>query len=217
MNEPSPPDRSSSDDDQGFPSPEATEFAFYAAIEAADPDGMRRVWEPGEACTCVHPLGPRLQGRPQVLEGWKRIFGSGTRLRFTIGSVRELDGGELRVRLVQEHITVLDADEQPAQPVDPRQQLRLERQRWVEQRDHRCRGPARDGRLRAARAVAATHRFDAGRAGPGTRAVRLRRRLRDRALGVTEVAGDRDQAHGVDHDWRATIGRPATERPITQA
>lgn len=117
MNPPSPPDRSSSDDDHGFPSPEATEFAFYAAIEAADLDGMRRVWEPGEVCTCVHPLGPRLQGRPQVLEGWKRIFGSGTRLRFTIGSVRELDGGELRVRLVQEHITVLDADEQPAQPV----------------------------------------------------------------------------------------------------
>lgn len=115
MNEPAP--QPADPADSGFASPEAAEFAFYAAIESADLDGMRRVWEPGEDCACVHPLGPRLQGRPQVLEGWKRIFGGGTRLRFTIGSVRELDSGELRVRLVQEQIAVLDADEQPAQPV----------------------------------------------------------------------------------------------------
>lgn len=117
MNESAPPAPGRATDDDGFPSPEAAEFAFYAAIESADLAGMRRVWEPGEDCSCVHPLGPRLQGRPQVLEGWKRIFGSGTRLRFTIDAVRELDGADLRVRLVQEHIAVLEADEQPAQPV----------------------------------------------------------------------------------------------------
>ena len=63
MNPPSPPDhRSSSDDDHGFPSPEATEFAF--AHRTADLDGMRRVWEPGEGCTRASARAA--PGRPQV-------------------------------------------------------------------------------------------------------------------------------------------------------
>ncbi|TCO83772.1 ketosteroid isomerase-like protein [Plasticicumulans lactativorans] len=103
--------------ERGYASPEAAERAFYAAIESADLDAMRRVWEAGDGCACIHPLGPRLQGRERVLAGWRRIFDGGVRLRFTLSAVEVLADAALCVRLVQENIHVIGADEQPAHPV----------------------------------------------------------------------------------------------------
>ncbi len=100
-----------------FTNPEAAEYAFYVAIEGADLEAMMTVWEPSETIVCIHPLGPRLQGPQQIRASWRQILNSGVRLRFRIEGVQGLMQGDLAVRIVYEHITVLGTDEQPAQPV----------------------------------------------------------------------------------------------------
>lgn len=100
-----------------LPTPEAAEYAFYSAFESADPDAMMAVWETSEAIVCIHPLGPPLQGCAQIRESWRQIFGSGTRLRFRLSGIRSVVQEGLAIRIVYEHITVLGAEEQPAQPV----------------------------------------------------------------------------------------------------
>lgn len=134
-----------------FPTPEAAESAFYNALERADLDAMMAVWEAGEAISCIHPLGPRLQGVIQVRDSWRRVFSSGSRLRFKISEVRSLNGAELAVRLVYETITVLDADEQPAQPVIATNVYRRGRDGWRMVLHHASPGPANPGGGRQAR------------------------------------------------------------------
>lgn len=100
-----------------FPTPDAAESAFYNALESADLDAMMAVWEDSNAIVCIHPLGPRLQGTASVRAGWRRVFQSGVQLRFQLGDLHRLHQGDLAVHSVYEHISVLQADEQPTQPV----------------------------------------------------------------------------------------------------
>ena len=100
-----------------FLTPYAAETAFYEAFEKTDLGAMMAVWEANETIVCVHPLGPRLQGLIPVRESWRQIFTAGTRLRFHISDVHSLFEEHLAVHVVFENITVLGAEEQPAQPI----------------------------------------------------------------------------------------------------
>ena len=129
-----------------FPTPEAAERGFYQAVEQADLTAMMAVWEDSEAIVCIHPLGPRLLGTAQVRESWRRIFSSGVQLRFRIDGVRQLAQDDLAVRIVYENITVLGAEEQPAQPVITTHVFRQGRQGWRLVLHHAAPGPAPDSR-----------------------------------------------------------------------
>lgn len=100
-----------------YATPAAAEQAFYDAFERGDCDAMMAVWDDSPDIVCIHPLGPRLQGRFSIQESWRQIFGGGARLRFRISAVHHLHQQELSIRVVQENITVLNEVEQPAQPL----------------------------------------------------------------------------------------------------
>ncbi|OBS08316.1 YybH family protein [Acidihalobacter prosperus] len=60
----------------GFATPDDCEAAYYAALQAADPEAMMAVWAETQEVLCMHP-GPN--ARPQVgaravLEGWLGVF-----------------------------------------------------------------------------------------------------------------------------------------------
>lgn len=70
-------------------SAEAAEHAFYEALRNADFDSLRSIWADDDDIVCIHPNGPRLLGRKQVLESWHDILGSGA----------------VNIRAVQQHCT----------------------------------------------------------------------------------------------------------------
>lgn len=129
-----------------FPTPEATESAFYNALERADLAAMMAVWEDSEAIVCIHPLGPRLQGTVQIRENWRRIFNSGVRLRFRISGVHRLMQGDWAIHIIYENITVLGAEEQPAQPIIATNIYRRTPEGWRMVLHHASPGPAMDSR-----------------------------------------------------------------------
>jgi len=128
-----------------FPTPEAAEFAFYAALETGDLNAMTAVWEGGENIVCIHPMGPRLQGAEQLRESWRRIFNSGAKLRFHISGAHGVIQDDLAIRVVYEHITVLGAEEQPAQPIIATNVYRRTADGWRLILHHASPGPASSG------------------------------------------------------------------------
>ena len=57
-----------------FATPQEAEDAFYRAFAVADVDAMMAVWAEDDAVTCIHPAGPRLDGRPAIRHSWQAIF-----------------------------------------------------------------------------------------------------------------------------------------------
>ena len=91
-----------------FHTSQEAEAAFYAAFEAADLGRMMDVWDDDDNIVCVHPMGPRLEGRRPVAESWQRIFSSGVAMRFRLGDARYIPGQDLAVHMVHESITATD-------------------------------------------------------------------------------------------------------------
>jgi ketosteroid isomerase-like protein len=86
--------------------PEQTEAAFYAALEAGDLDAMMAVWCDDPGVSCVHPGGERHLGLAEVRDSWRRIFAGSGRLRFRVAEVVSIAGEDVAVRSVIEHIGV---------------------------------------------------------------------------------------------------------------
>ena len=95
----------------GFPTSQAAEEAFYEAFEKADVDAMMAVWADEDHILCVHPMGPRLQGRAAVAESWRRIFSNGAAMRLTITDARLTQSALLAVHVVHEHIATPERPE----------------------------------------------------------------------------------------------------------
>jgi ketosteroid isomerase-like protein len=125
-----------------FLTPQAAENAFYDAFEKMDLKTMMTVWEANEAIVCIHPLGPRLEGLNSVRESWRQIFTSGTRLLFRVSNVYSLSQKHLAIRVVFENITVLGAEEQPAQPIIATNIYRRHEESWHMILHHASPGPA---------------------------------------------------------------------------
>jgi ketosteroid isomerase-like protein len=51
--------------------------AFYAAIADGDLQAMDRIWARDEPVLCIHPGGPPLQGRIDVMASWAEVFRGG--------------------------------------------------------------------------------------------------------------------------------------------
>jgi ketosteroid isomerase-like protein len=48
------------------------ERAFYAAFRQANLEEMMQVWADDDSIMCIHPMGPRLDGRAAVTRSWSR-------------------------------------------------------------------------------------------------------------------------------------------------
>lgn len=80
------------------------ERAFYAAFQHANLEEMKQVWADEESVMCIHPMGPRLDGRAAVIRSWEQIFAGGGPLRFELAEVSCTLGSRLAVHCVHENI-----------------------------------------------------------------------------------------------------------------
>jgi ketosteroid isomerase-like protein len=80
------------------------ERAFYDAFQGADLDNMMNVWSAQASIICIHPMGPRLEGREAVAQSWRQIFSGGASIRFELSEVSCTQDGNLAVHCVYENI-----------------------------------------------------------------------------------------------------------------
>ncbi len=80
------------------------EIAFYTAIEYKDINTMIDVWLDSEHVICIHPMGARLQGRQEVMNSWRHIFGNESSLQFNLKDVARQVSGKLAVHILHEQI-----------------------------------------------------------------------------------------------------------------
>ena len=80
------------------------EHAFYDAFERADVVDMMKVWADEQSIVCIHPMGPRLDGREAVAHSWRQIFAGSTPMRFELTEVSCTLEGDLAVHCVYENI-----------------------------------------------------------------------------------------------------------------
>lgn len=87
-----------------YPTPEAAEAAFYEAFEKRDIEAMMSVWA-DDGIVCVHPMGPRIDGRREVAQSWADIFEGGVALRFEPTDVGSTHSDAIAVHCVHEDIS----------------------------------------------------------------------------------------------------------------
>jgi ketosteroid isomerase-like protein len=80
------------------------EQAFYDAFQGAAVDDMMKIWSPEDSIICIHPMGPRLEGREAVAQSWRQIFSGGAPIRFELTEVSCIRDGTLAVHCVYENI-----------------------------------------------------------------------------------------------------------------
>ncbi len=80
------------------------EQAFYDAFQRADVGEMMKVWVDEDRIICIHPMGPRLDGRAAVAQSWGQIFAGRVPARFDLTEVSCTLDGDLAVHCVYENI-----------------------------------------------------------------------------------------------------------------
>ncbi len=80
------------------------ERAFYDAFQNAELDDMMHIWSAQHDIICIHPMGPRLEGREAVAKSWRQIFSGGAPMRFELTEVSCTQDGNLAVHCVYENI-----------------------------------------------------------------------------------------------------------------
>ncbi len=80
------------------------ERAFYDAFQRADVADMMKVWADEHTIICIHPMGPRLDGREAVAHSWRQIFAGSAPMRFELTEVSCTLEGDLAVHCVYENI-----------------------------------------------------------------------------------------------------------------
>jgi len=80
------------------------ERAFYDAFQKAELDDMMNIWSAQHDIICIHPMGPRLEGREAVAQSWRQIFSGGSTMRFDLTEVSCTQDGNLAVHCVYENI-----------------------------------------------------------------------------------------------------------------
>ena len=90
-------------DDTGFLTAEEAEHAFYRAFANVSFGEMSRVWAM-DGVACIHPGGPLLVGRGEVLKSWARILSAGAPPELRYETVLVQSSGDLSTHLVREMI-----------------------------------------------------------------------------------------------------------------
>jgi ketosteroid isomerase-like protein len=89
-----------------FPTPEATESAFYAAFEACSLDAMMAVWSGDDGIACIHPLAAPLNGRAAVATGWRSMFEAAGQFRVQVELAHEIREAAQVIRIVREYLFI---------------------------------------------------------------------------------------------------------------
>ena len=100
----------------GFPTPEATESAFYAAFEARDLDAMMAVWDSSDSIACIHPMAAPLNGRGPVAAGWQSIFEAAEQFQLQIEIAHEIQETTQVIRIVREYL-LIGQESEPRPPI----------------------------------------------------------------------------------------------------
>ncbi len=85
---------------------EQAEEAFYLAFQQGDIEMMMSVWSIDKDTTCIHPGGPRLEGRKDIRESWEQIFAHERGIKFEINHKRVLVENDIAIHHVIETISV---------------------------------------------------------------------------------------------------------------
>lgn len=93
-----------------FDDPDAAEAAFYQAFQDADLEAMSRVWVEHDGAACIHPMGPRLQGRLAVMDSWQQIFGARKPMQVRLSHVHKTVQEDLAVHVLHENILVASSE-----------------------------------------------------------------------------------------------------------
>ncbi len=93
-----------------FATPEEAQDAFYSAFEQADIEAMMAVWDRQEDIICVHPVGPRLEGREAVRDSWRALFRNSRTMKFKVTDRQRTQCETLAVYIVHENIRIGDSD-----------------------------------------------------------------------------------------------------------
>lgn len=80
------------------------ERAFYGAFQRANLGEMMQVWSDEDTIICIHPMGPRLDGREAVAQSWRQLFAGGSPMRFELSEVSRTLNGDVAVHCVYENI-----------------------------------------------------------------------------------------------------------------
>lgn len=91
--------------------PEATEHAFYEALDHADLDGLMSLWADNEEISCIHPSGPRLQGHNLIRASFAEVFANGA-VHIRPSHVHVVQGSLVTVHNLIENILVQSPDGQ---------------------------------------------------------------------------------------------------------
>ena len=84
--------------------PSEAERTFYEAFSRLDLEAMGTLWAEGGDASCIHPGGPLIQGREEVMQSWGEIFASASppTIEYRTLSTQTAEG--LAVHLVEEMI-----------------------------------------------------------------------------------------------------------------
>jgi ketosteroid isomerase-like protein len=79
--------------------------AFYRAFESLDADQMASMWLRDPRIVCIHPGWRRLVGWGPVMSSWEGIFENVFEMKFELGEMQVMIGGNLAVVVVEENLT----------------------------------------------------------------------------------------------------------------
>ncbi len=82
------------------------EEAFYQAFEQGNIEMMMSVWSKDEDIACIHPGGPRLDGRDAIRESWQQIFTHDRGIEFAVNQQQVSVEKDIAIHYVIESISV---------------------------------------------------------------------------------------------------------------
>lgn len=90
------------------------EAAFYAAFENGDLEAMADIWSQSDDIVCIHPRGPQLRGRDEVMQSWQDILVHAGGFRVSVQLLHDYSDQDTSVRFVNE---TLFNENDPSQPI----------------------------------------------------------------------------------------------------
>ena len=112
-----------------FLTPRDAQQAFYEAFESGDLAAMMAVWSVDDDIACVHPQGPRLDGRAAIEAAWRNILPSSIGVRVKLTDAREFVDQAVAVHVVYENLW-LPGEGAPRPPILATNAFRYSKRGW---------------------------------------------------------------------------------------
>jgi uncharacterized protein (TIGR02246 family) len=97
---------------QEFATPQETEDAFYDALDDADAEKMRRVWDDSPEIACLLPMQAFAHGQ-DVHKVWEPLIKGDVSVDIQVRHVRWLELGDVAIHYVEELVSVPERGQQP--------------------------------------------------------------------------------------------------------